>query len=270
MNVLSRSACFAAGMVFLLPARIAQAQSKQECAAAYERAQVSRLDLELARAREELAVCATDPCPARMRRQCATWAREVEQEMPSVVVSVRAPKGGAVAGARLLVDGEPSALDAVIALDPGKHVLRVEAPGVRSQEREVSLALRERRREIEFVLEGKPRKARTPPPAARSEALPASVWVLGAVGITGLGVGTYVGLGALSRRSDLDACKPSCPREDVDRVERDYVISEIAVGVGVVALGAAAVIAFGSSRESPALGLTIDSRGGRAALHTRF
>lgn len=268
-------------LAVVVSARPVLAQAKKDCSQAYEQAQVLRQDSKLRQAREKLLICAAAACPARMRDECTTWSGELQKEIPTVIVSFRTPQGSDVSGARLLVDGEVAAESlqgTEVAIDPGKHVLRVEASDKPAKEREVVLALGERGRKIDFVTEPPTPAPKAPPPATApkkpsdqtSTALPVSFWVLGGVGVLGLGVGTYVGLGALGKRSDLDACKPACDRDDVDRVERDYIISEVAIGVGLVALGAATFIAVGSRKESPAVGLSFDSRGGNATFRAAF
>jgi hypothetical protein len=46
----------------------------------------------------------------------------------------------------------------------------------------------------------------------------------------------------MSMESDLDACKPTCNKSQIDDVRSSYVIGDISLAVGVVALGAAAVL----------------------------
>ncbi len=241
-----------------------------------------RQDGKLGEAREKLLICAGAACPTRMRDECTVWSAEVQTDMPSVVVSLRTSDGRDVPGARLLIDGRVAAeaLDGTATpIDPGKHVLRVEAPDQPASERDVVMALGDRNRRVEFklaVAAGAAPAAQRPPapkPVPSVEAsrpFPLSVWLLGAVGVVGLGVGSYVGVAALSRRSDLGACKPTCPKDDVNRVKRDYVISEIAIGVGAVALGAAVFIAVGSQKDSPQVGVSLDPSGGRASVRARF
>ncbi|WP_437972047.1 hypothetical protein WMF04_23395 [Sorangium sp. So ce260] len=95
----------------------------------------------------------------------------------------------------------------------------------------------------------------SPPPAAPPPAAPASpshaapaepvvpglVWASGAVGAAGLAVFTVAGALSLSAEADLRAtCAPRCAAGDVRAIRVQHAVADIGLGVGVVALGAAA------------------------------
>jgi hypothetical protein len=75
----------------------------------------------------------------------------------------------------------------------------------------------------------------------------AGVGVLGAAGFA------YFGITA---KSDLDnlrqTCAPNCAKSDLDAVKQKAAIADISLGVGVVALGAAAWVFFANGGTSPA------------------
>lgn len=82
-------------------------------------------------------------------------------------------------------------------------------------------------------------------PSTGSRPVPTAVWILGGIGIAGVGSFLGFGLSGLSQRSDLDdRCKPSCPANDVDAMQRTYLIADISLAVGAVALAAALFVYF--------------------------
>lgn len=106
--------------------------------------------------------------------------------------------------------------------------------------------------------------APTPPPTdSESSATPIAPFVLGAVGIVGLGVGSYFGLQAMS---DADDANELCPDgrctsqhgEDLmDDARTSATVSNIAFGVGAAALVTGVVLYFAApgADESTAEGL---------------
>jgi tetratricopeptide (TPR) repeat protein len=67
-----------------------------------------------------------------------------------------------------------------------------------------------------------------------------------ALGVLGLGLGTYTGLVALNHKSELDSvCQPSCPPSsaaDIDAFRSNRTISYVSFGVGIVAATAGVVL----------------------------
>ena len=105
---------------------------KQQCATAYEHAQELRLARRLREARTQLLVCSRPSCPKAAFDDCAAWLDEVQAAMPSAVVRVLDAGGAPIADATLMVDGAPwdgASRGASMTLDPGRHTVRVEAPG---------------------------------------------------------------------------------------------------------------------------------------------
>ncbi|XXT24056.1 hypothetical protein WME94_21185 [Sorangium sp. So ce429] len=84
-----------------------------------------------------------------------------------------------------------------------------------------------------------PRAAPAEPPAP--PAVPPLAWAAGGVGVAGLGVFAVVGALSLDAEAELRAtCAPRCPGDDVRAIRVQHVVADIGLGVGVVALGAAA------------------------------
>ncbi|WP_438011704.1 hypothetical protein WME89_25535 [Sorangium sp. So ce321] len=77
------------------------------------------------------------------------------------------------------------------------------------------------------------------PPAER--AVPPLAWAAGGVGVAGLGVFAVVGALSLDAEAELRAtCAPRCRGDDVRAIRVQHAVADIGLGVGVVALGAAA------------------------------
>ncbi|XXX82429.1 hypothetical protein WMF30_27110 [Sorangium sp. So ce134] len=84
-----------------------------------------------------------------------------------------------------------------------------------------------------------PPAAPAAPPA--EPAVPGLVWVSGAVGAAGLAVFAVAGAVSLSAEANLRAtCAPRCAGDDVRAIRVQHAVADIGLGVGVVALGAAA------------------------------
>ncbi|XXY50055.1 hypothetical protein WME91_02750 [Sorangium sp. So ce269] len=85
-----------------------------------------------------------------------------------------------------------------------------------------------------------------PPRAAPAErpapaAIPPLAWAAGGVGVAGIGVFAVVGALSLDAEAELRAtCAPRCPGDDVRAIRVQHAVADIGLGVGVVALGAAA------------------------------
>ena len=90
----------------------------------------------------------------------------------------------------------------------------------------------------------------------------------------GLGGFAYFGYRGLSTKSDLDdqKCKPACPQERVDEGNRQFLIADISLGVGVVALGAATYLWLSHREPESTTALRVEASRERAyvAWHARF
>jgi len=180
-----------------------------------------------------------------MRVDCAHWLEEVDSSLPSIVVGAKDAGGGDLFDVRVKVDGEPVddlASGRPIVLDPGPHVVRFErgkAPDL--EVREVKLLLRtgERNRAVLATMQVT-RDARPSAPKGESGGIPTATWLFGGVGLLALGsFGTFAILGGQEKSRLRDTCSPGCTDRDVATVRGDYIVADISLGVGVVALGVA-------------------------------
>lgn len=231
----------------LLSTSHAFAQDKVACAAAYEKVQIDRRDGHLRAAHENAALCSRASCPAVLQRDCLVWLRELEATLPSVVIEATGPNGRETLDVRVTCDGALLAerLDGrAMSIDPGPHTCRFETAGATMTD---SIVLHEgdqhRRWRVAFPVSAPPPPSR-PEPAPHRQRVPIAAYVLGGLGLAAVGAGTYFEIHGWNGKSELDACRPDCTRDLLDRTRADFIIGDIAIGVGVVAIGAALWFAF--------------------------
>jgi hypothetical protein len=235
----------------------AEAQ-KRSCIAAHVRAQELNNEDRLTDALAHAIACGQEACPGAVRAACTTLAQNISASIPSVIVETRLADGTAASARDLVVDAKPiPAADAEkpIELDPGNHVLSATIAGRRVEKR-VFVPSGKKRQLVTLSLPAAPTSTATP---ARDEprAVPGAVYGLGAVAVLGFASFTYFGLSGRSKQDDLEDCKPSCDPGQREPIERDYLIADLSLLVGVAALGAGAWIYFSAQKqpEKPASGL---------------
>jgi hypothetical protein len=279
-----RSALSALVALALASASGTSVAGKKECAAAYVQAQQLKKEGSFKKAREQLIECSKNECLAAARKDCLAWLDEVNASIPSIVVAAKDPKGNDTFDVRVSDNDEVIAekLDVnAIELDPGTHKLRFEYAGVEI-EREVVLRQGEKNKAIEVsfakdepakpvpaVDTGDDATADEPPPETASEGPPVLAYVLGGVGVVALAGAGFFWLSASSEEKDLEdsGCEPTCSDGDVDPIEQKRLFGDIALGVGIVAIGAAAYLYFSPRKKAtppPAAQLDLQMRPGGA------
>jgi len=241
------------------PADAANPTQTERCLAANEKGQLARKDARYRSARESFRVCAGSACPAAVSRDCAQWLHELDMAQPTVVLSARDPLGRDTSDIAVTVDGEPLSgrLDGrAIDVDPGERLFRFEAPdGSRMERREIVREGEKGRLVIaDFrTLPGaQPSSASAPTPRLQpttapsgDRRIPTGSWVLGALGVAGIGAGSVLLI--TGRVHEADKAGADCARqatcEGVDAIRREYWAGGVALGIGVAALGAAILIA---------------------------
>jgi hypothetical protein len=220
---------------------------KRACLSTYVEVQSSRQEGQLIAARAAAVTCGNDACPPVLRNDCVTWLRELDAAIPTVVFSASTPDGHDLADARVSIDGrklvEPTAGEAV-ALDPGAHVLSCEAYGYERVEVSVVAAQGIENRPVHFEMEPAGQASRGLV-ASRVRPIRPATYVLGAIGIMGLGVWGAVGASAFwgtPSVETLDRCKPNCSTSDRADVQRKLDVADIAGGAALLALGGALVL----------------------------
>lgn len=275
----------ALGALSLIAASAARAQSDKDpvdaCLRAADDGQRLRDQGKYLRARAAFLECSKDACPGAVRTECLSWLRDAEQAIPTVVIAARDSAGNDLTDASVYVDGD-RVLDRLdgkpLAVDPGRHELRVEL-GARSLRREILLVAAEKNRVLTFELPPAPARAR---PTAREpsvvEPTGTTPWLgFALAGVGALGVGSFAYFG-LTAKSDLDALESdpcaetrTCAESDVDSVRARYLIADVSLGVGLVALGAATWI-FATHDGSPAtrVGARLGRSGASLSVSTGF
>lgn len=222
----------------------------EACASASEEAQALRNQYKLRAAREKLLACTQPACPAVILRDCDALLSEVEAAVPTVILTVRDAQGRDVTAVRVLLDGSPlaSALDGhAMALDPGPHTLRFERAGGLVDQ--LQLVAREGEKDRVLAVQLAPDPARGPvtplPPPERDDGdTPWPAYALGGAGALALGA---FGVLVITGQSEYDECESAgCSTNDVDALERQRWMAWTALGVGVVAVGAAVLVLIAS------------------------
>jgi hypothetical protein len=229
-----------------------------ECIDAYTDGQELKHAGALRRARERLLICARDPCSPVLVRDCVSWLEEIERKLPTVVVEARDSQGHDINDVGVWIDGAEvaSKLDGrAIEIDPGEHKLRLTHTGNGDIEQPLTVREGDKGRRLSFAFPAPvrpeaaviaPAPAPTVPRDARPETqkrgIPGGVYPLGAASVLALGVSAYFGVKGLRLRGDLDACKGACPSDRVNDARHSFLASDIALGVAVVSLAAAAVV----------------------------
>jgi hypothetical protein len=231
----------------LLGTSVAHATPK-ECLAHHASGKDLRNKGSLVSAKDEFLKCADDACPKVVREECRELITKLAAETPSIVVVAKDSNGRDLTEGRVLLDGNPidDALDGrSIELDPGPHALRfVPADG---REVEIKFVARdgEKNRSVKVQLEPAPSVERpapeAPPPAVESSNSPPVVaYVLAGVAAVAFGSFAVFALDGKSKKDDLDQCKPKCQQSDVDAMKKSFLIGDISLGIGALALGGSA------------------------------
>lgn len=171
------SACVV--IAFLCAPAVARAAADADaCIAASESEIGLRKDERLRAALEKLAICAAPTCPQEVREECGRRAVALNAVLPSLVVAATDEAGNDLAAVIVTVDGAPfaTALDGrPLPIDPGSHVLRLEAAGHPVVEKTIVVREGERERRIGVVLAGgirRPHRSRARRPPGRCSHLP--------------------------------------------------------------------------------------------------
>lgn len=224
--------------------------TKSECLASSDLAQDLRTQGQLLAARDQLAICANDACPAVVRKDCGKWLADVQESIPTIVLGAREEGSGDVIDVDVTLDGKPltSHLDGKsIPIDPGPHKLTFAVPGRKTIELQVLLTEGDKNHRVQAVFPAiaKAVPAPLPRPSVEDRKSPSYVApvVLGVVGLVGIGAFAYLGLtGAKELRDDRATCAPRCNPDDVDASRRKLVFADVSLGIGVVALAASTVL----------------------------
>ena len=247
-----RFASFAVGIALLTwPA--SSAADPRVCIEANERGNKLRWESKLLAAKDEYLRCSEQTCPDVVREECTELARKVEADIPTLVFAVTDAEGHDAPDVTVSIDGSavgPVGASAV-PLDPGTHRLRFHGSRGAAQQLSVVARLGEKNRLVRVQLQRAeaPGSTRTQVVSASPERpVPVATWVLGGVGLAALGsFGLFGVLGKVEQ-----GCAPNCTADEVGTMRRDYAIADVSLGVGLLSLGAAAVLYFTRPSVRPA------------------
>jgi hypothetical protein len=230
--------------------------TKNQCIDAAEEGQSLRDKGKMSEARTRFVTCASAECPGVVAKECASWLNDMEARIPTVVLGAVDATGADLVDVKVTLDGKPFA-DKLGGtqqpIDPGPHKLRFEYKNANPVEENVVVQERQKGRAIQakFADVNAPAAAAAPPipgkppeDEANKPGPPIAAYVLGGVGIVSLGVGAYFGITGYSEFNDLKDrnCSPNCPKDETDAISQKFLISDITLGVGVVAVGVAAYL----------------------------
>lgn len=235
------------GVLLFCSTTTAQAADKQTCITAHNEAQVERQAGHLGVAATKLAQCTDPVCPALIRKDCVAWLSEVQSEQPSIVIDAKDGRGKDIAQARVFIDSAPDARPAdgrPIELDPGTHDIAVVAPSGARQVEKVVVRVGEKSRVVRVVVgPAQPDESKAPASEARPARTSGSkTGAVVASVVAGAGFATFGVFGVLgtTRESELTrTCAPNCSAEDKSGVDRQYLVADVGLAVGVVATGLA-------------------------------
>jgi hypothetical protein len=227
------------------------------CIAASEAEATLQKQVKYRDALKQLAICADPACPVDVKVECADRITRINAAMPTLVLTATDETGADLIAVEVSLDGAPfvTTLDGhSLAIDPGNHLLRFQAPGKESVEKPLVVREGEKDRHLAVVLAPTgfvvPVAATSSTPGAAPS--PASSWstaktlalVTGGVGLVGIGLGAGFGLAA---SSDWSAAKNECSAGSCPSASRAHAQSDhdSATTAGNVSTGAFIVGAAG-------------------------
>jgi len=222
------------------------------CVTAHSHGQAERNAGRLQSARNDFISCSTSECPSEIQAECASFLSEVEAFMASVVFAAIDEEGHDATDVKVSVDGQV-VLDKLnglaTTLDPGSHEVSYTWPDGTEQKQTVVVAQGEKNRRVELRREPKAVAAKPAQPAAQAKKTPVAAFVLAGVGVAALGSFAAFAITGKSAEHDMDGCKPYCQQSQADKMRLRYLIADISLGVGVVALGASGYFFFSASKD---------------------
>ena len=243
----------------------AQADPKQECLAAFSEAQELRSSGSWVQARKQLIVCAAATCPSVTTSKCNEWLEQLDVQLPTIVLSVRAASGD-VAEAQVRIDGVVVAerIDGKpTPIDPGERTIEVRANG-QTMTQKLVVTAGEKARRVSFELnaaEDPPPPVKQPveqpvvdpqPDATSDSGLSPLVWVGYGVGLAGIVVGAITGSMSLAKASDIsDRCPDdACPPDVQADIDSGTLLAHVstacfAIGAAGIALGTVGLLLGG-------------------------
>ena len=259
------------------PASHANEDSKKLCASAFTSAQRLMRAGSLIEAKTKLIQCGGLECPAAMNPDCQQWLSSVEASIATIVFEVFSADGQPVSEVSMAVDGgDPIALDGhAVSFNPGPHDITFEGAGLSSTKKHVVVSEGEKLRRETVRLDHLPVARRPSTPASPTSVVPmvggdaqsratrlTTPVIIAASGVALASASAiYFGLKARSDDRNLDGCAPasSCSREATDQVQREYLWTNISIGLAAASATTEIVLFLihDGSTTSPTTSLSI-------------
>ena len=244
------------------------ADAKTECISAADQGQSARDDGRYRTARDSFTTCARSVCPKPVAASCTKWSREIDEAMPTVVLSAKDASGGDVSQARVTFDGKEltTTLDGKpVEVDPGAHKLHFEREGSDPIDQNVVIKAGEKLRAINVTFHATQTETVVVQPKVESKGIGngakiATTVVLGVLAVGGFVTGVSFGVASqgdagnaqtirntMPSNACAGAASSSVPCQNlssaVDAQNRDAAIS-VAMYIASGVLAAGAVVAW--------------------------
>ena len=186
------------------------------CVDAYTQAQQLRNARKFVEARSALRVCVQTSCSEFIVKDCTRWLDEVQTSLPSVVPAATDDAGNDVPGVAVSMDGAvltEHIEGRSIEIDPGPHTFTFTTSDGKKVNKQLVVSEGEKDKRVVAVFEKPESAAPAASPAAPAATAPtgerehaAPPWrtvalVTAGLGVIGLGVGSALGIEALSGKS---------------------------------------------------------------------
>lgn len=229
--------------------------TKEACIESHRESQRAQNEGKLVHGRELARTCTSLVCPGLLISDCARWLSDLDQRIPSVVFEVHL-NGSPNRAAKITVDGSTIVewtRGEAHRMDPGEHQFKFELTGHEPIEQTLLLAegMRYRIVNAEFKSLVQPKEPNpgvgegllATPALPRERPTPIVVYPLLGVGALGMaGFGTFAFLGK-SKENDLKtSCFPDCTDSQLSPMKTQFLIADIALGVGAASLVTAGVL----------------------------
>ncbi len=244
-----RAAVLALVAFAALPHGSASAQAADASCQAVEKTESMRTEGRYRDARARLLECVNAQCGGDVRRRCASTLQKLDAVTPSIVVRAEDGKGNDVTDVSVKLGDEllVKSLDGMaIPVDPGEHRFAFQRVGEEPVVQTLTIQRGEKFRSIDVRIgSASTGSEQAGLGAGGSASRSTGRWMAGAsligVGAVGLVGFTWLGLSARSTEKELqrENCEPGCGKARVDAMGTRYVLANVSLGVGVLALGAA-------------------------------
>jgi hypothetical protein len=231
-----------------------------DCLASNEAAIKAGNEHKLRAERAQFLLCASESCPADIRKACTGHVQAVNAEVPTIIFTAKDAAGADLTDVKVTMDGEllTTRLDGTaLSVDPGSHRFTLEAQGKPTVTKTLLIEQGQKDRREDVALE--PLAAlvaatlvAASQPAANDHGLSTQkilAITAGGVGIVGLGIGAAFGIIALSDRSTAEtdcggtgACKQMAGVTEWGSVQSAGNVSTVAFVAGGVVIASGALL----------------------------